>query len=120
MNWPPCRPGPGACSRPRGRLGTAASQVRRRRERDPHRPAAAHRGITMIGLSHFVYHDLTASLVPKWMSFPIGWTYLTGAGSLAGAAGLVADTYTSVPWLASGKAARAVSTDSGPVPRLRH
>jgi uncharacterized membrane protein len=121
--------------------------------------------LPMIGLSHFVYHDLTASLVPKWMSFPIGWTYLTGAGSVAAAAGmlfgiyprlaanleavmlwiitllvwvprvasgptdqgnwteffissaiaagawLVADTYRSVPWLARGKAARAVSPD---------
>lgn len=121
--------------------------------------------LPMIGLSHFVYHDLTASLVPKWMSFPLGWTYLTGAGSLAAAAGmlfgiyprlaanleaamlwiitllvwvprvassptdqgnwteffissaiaagawLVADTYRSVPWLARGKAARAVSLD---------
>ena len=43
--------------------------------------------LAMIGLSHFVYHDLTASLVPKWMRFPLGWTYLTGAGSLAAAAG---------------------------------
>jgi len=112
-----------------------------------------------------VYHDLTASLVPKWMRFPLGWTYLTGAGSLAAAAGMlfgvyprlaanleaamlwiitllvwvprvasmprdqgdwaeffissaiatgtwvVADTYRSVPWLASGKAAHAVSPD---------
>jgi uncharacterized membrane protein len=116
--------------------------------------------LPMIGLSHFVYHDLTASLVPKWMHFPLGWTYLTGAGSLAAAAGmlfgitprlatnleaamlwiitllvwvprvaatpkdqgnwteffiscaiatgvwLVADTYRSVPWLASGKAVK--------------
>ena len=121
--------------------------------------------LPMIGLSHFVYHDLTASLVPKWMHFPLGWTYLTGAASLAAAAGmlfgvyprlaanleaamlwiitllvwvprvasqptdqgnwseffiscaiaagawLVADTYRSVPWLGSGKAARAVSPD---------
>ena len=121
--------------------------------------------LPMIGLSHFVYHDLTASLVPKWMRFPLGWTYLTGAGSLAAAAGMlfgvyprlaanleaamlwiitllvwvprvasmprdqgdwteffissaiatgtwvVADTYRSVPWLASGKAAHAVSPD---------
>jgi uncharacterized membrane protein len=116
--------------------------------------------LPMIGLSHFVYHELTASLVPKWMSFPLGWTYLTGAASLAAAAGmlfgfyprlaanleavmlwlitllvwvprvasmptsqenwtefviscaiatgawLVAGTYRSVPWLASGRAAR--------------
>jgi uncharacterized membrane protein len=121
--------------------------------------------LPMIGLSHFVYHDLTASLVPKWMHFPLGWTYLTGAASLAAAAGmlfgvyprlaanleaamlwiitllvwvprvasgpreqgnwaeffiscaiatgawLVADSYRSVPWLLSGKAARAASFD---------
>jgi uncharacterized membrane protein len=121
--------------------------------------------LPMIGMAHFVYHDLTASFVPKWMSFPLGWTYLTGAGSLAAAAGLllrvvprlaanleaamlwiitllvwvprvasapadqgnwaeffiscaiasgawlVADTYRSIGWLASGKVARAVSFD---------
>lgn len=119
--------------------------------------------LPMIGLSHFVYHDLTASLVPKWLGFPLGWTYLTGAASIAAAAGmlfavlprlavsleaamlwiftalvwvprvaatphdqgdwseilisaaiasgawLVADTYRGVPWLACGRAARAVS-----------
>lgn len=121
--------------------------------------------LPMFGVAHFVYHDMTASLVPKWMHFPLGWTYLTGTGSLAAAAGmlfgiyprlavsleaamlwiftllvwvprvasgstdqdvwaefltsfaiasgawLVADTYRSVPWLTSGKAARAVSFD---------
>ena len=119
--------------------------------------------LPMIGLSHFAYQDLTASLVPKWLGFPLGWTYLTGAASIAAAAGmlfgvvprlavsleaamlwgftllvwvprvashphvqenwseilisaaiasgawLVADTYRAVPWLASGRAARAVS-----------
>jgi len=49
--------------------------------------------LAMIGLSHFVYHDLTASLVPKWMRFPLGWTYLTGAGSLAAAAGMLFGVY---------------------------
>jgi uncharacterized membrane protein len=121
--------------------------------------------LPMIGLSHFAYHDLTASLVPQWLGFPLGWTYLTGAASIAAAAGmafgivprlaanletamlwtftllvwvprvaaspndqgnwseilisaaiasgawLVADTYRSAPWLASGKAARTVSFD---------
>jgi uncharacterized membrane protein len=121
--------------------------------------------LPMFGLSHFVYHALTASLVPKWMYFPLGWTYLTGAASLAAAAGmffgiyprlaasleaamlwiitllvwvprvasmprdqenwaelviscaiasgawLVADSYRSVPWLASGRAARRVAFD---------
>jgi len=45
--------------------------------------------LPMIGLSHFVYHDMTASLVPQWLGFPLGWTYLTGAGSLAAAAGML-------------------------------
>jgi len=121
--------------------------------------------LPMIGLSHFAYPDLTASLVPKWLGFPLGWTYLTGTASLAAAAGMllgivprlavnleaamlwiitllvwiprvaavpsnqenwaelaiscaiaagawvVADTYRSVPWLASGKAARPVALD---------
>jgi uncharacterized membrane protein len=45
--------------------------------------------LPMIGVSHFVYHDLTASLVPRWMGVPLGWTYLTGAASLAAAAGML-------------------------------
>src|SRR5262249_29609532 len=45
--------------------------------------------LPMIGLSHFVYRDLTASLVPQWLLFPLGWTYLTGAASLAAAAGML-------------------------------
>jgi len=45
--------------------------------------------LPMIGLSHFAYHDMTASLVPKWLGFPLGWTYLTGAASVAAAAGMV-------------------------------
>ena len=49
--------------------------------------------LPMIGLSHFVYHDLTASLVPKWLPFPLGWTYLTGAASLAAAAGMLFGIY---------------------------
>jgi uncharacterized membrane protein len=49
--------------------------------------------LPMIGLSHFAYQDLTASLVPKWMHFPLGWTYLTGAASLAAAAGMLFDVY---------------------------
>jgi uncharacterized membrane protein len=49
--------------------------------------------LPMIGLSHFVYHDFTASLVPKWLPFPLGWTYLTGAASLAAAAGMLFGIY---------------------------
>jgi len=36
---------------------------------------------------------LTASFVPKWMPFPLGWTYLTGAASLAAAAGMLCGIY---------------------------
>jgi hypothetical protein len=49
--------------------------------------------LPMIGLSHFVYHDFTASLVPKWLHFPLGWTYLTGGASLAAAAGMLFGIY---------------------------
>jgi len=49
--------------------------------------------LPMIGLSHFAYSDLTASLVPKWMGFPLGWTYLTGAASVAAAAGMLLGIY---------------------------
>ena len=45
--------------------------------------------LPMIGVSHFAYHDFAASLVPKWLGFPLGWTYLTGAASLAAAAGML-------------------------------
>ena len=36
-----------------------------------------------IGLSHFVYAPLTASLVPSWLPGHLVWAYLTGAGHLA-------------------------------------
>jgi uncharacterized membrane protein len=49
--------------------------------------------LPMFGLSHFVYHDLTASLVPQWMHFAMGWTYVTGAASLAAAAGMLLGIY---------------------------
>ncbi|HVH83164.1 MAG TPA: hypothetical protein VM713_02500 [Steroidobacteraceae bacterium] len=119
--------------------------------------------LPMIGVSHFAYAELTAGLVPKWLGFPVGWTYLTGAASLAASAGmlfailprlaasleaamlwiftllvwvprvaasphrqgdwsellisaaiasgawLVAETYRGVPWLSSGRAARAIT-----------
>ncbi len=45
--------------------------------------------LVMFGAAHFAYADLTASLVPKWMRFPLGWAYLTGAASIAAAAGML-------------------------------
>ena len=38
-----------------------------------------------IGLSHFVYADITAGFVPAWLPWRHGWAYLTGAGDLAAA-----------------------------------
>jgi uncharacterized membrane protein len=49
--------------------------------------------LPLMGLSHFIYHDLTASLVPRWMHFSMGWTYLTGAASIAAAAGMLFGIY---------------------------
>jgi uncharacterized membrane protein len=36
-----------------------------------------------IGLSHIVYVQATADLVPAWLPFRTGWAYLTGAGQIA-------------------------------------
>lgn len=36
-----------------------------------------------IGLSHIVYVKETASFVPAWLPYRIGWAYLTGAGQIA-------------------------------------
>jgi uncharacterized membrane protein len=42
-----------------------------------------------IGLSHFIYGDITAGFVPGWLPWHYGWAYLTGAGSLAAAFGIL-------------------------------
>jgi uncharacterized membrane protein len=36
-----------------------------------------------VGLSHFFYTKMTASMVPSWLPGHVGWAYLTGAGHLA-------------------------------------
>lgn len=49
-------------------------------------------GLAMLGfgLSHFAYLNLTAPLVPTWLSAPVGWSYFTGGAYLvAGIAILV-------------------------------
>ena len=33
-----------------------------------------------IGLSHLMYVKETVALVPEWLPYRVGWTYLTGAG----------------------------------------
>jgi uncharacterized membrane protein len=42
-------------------------------------------GLALIafGLSHFVYLDLTAPLVPAWLSAPAFWAYFSGAAFIA-------------------------------------
>lgn len=42
-----------------------------------------------IGLSHFFYPTETAGFVPAWLPWRAGWGYLTGAGDLAAAAGIL-------------------------------
>ncbi|MEW9623830.1 DoxX family membrane protein [Rhodanobacter geophilus] len=42
-----------------------------------------------IGLSHYFYADITAGFVPAWLPWRHGWAWLTGAGSLATAIGLL-------------------------------
>jgi uncharacterized membrane protein len=42
-----------------------------------------------LGLSHFVYLNLTAPLVPRWLPFHTGWAYLTGTAHIAAAIGIL-------------------------------
>jgi uncharacterized membrane protein len=42
-----------------------------------------------IGLSHIVYVQATADLVPAWLPYRTGWAYLTGAGHIAAGLGVL-------------------------------
>ncbi|GGA68857.1 hypothetical protein GCM10011507_20420 [Edaphobacter acidisoli] len=44
-----------------------------------------------IGLSHLVYAQITASLVPAWLPSRISWAYITGIGQMACGLGLLAN-----------------------------
>jgi len=44
--------------------------------------------VGIFGVSHFVYAQFTASLVPGWIPAPLFWAYATGAGHLAASASL--------------------------------
>lgn len=37
----------------------------------------------VFGLSHFVYADFTATMVPAWIPMPLFWAYATGTGHTA-------------------------------------
>lgn len=43
----------------------------------------------VFGASHFVYAQVTASMVPPWLPQPLFWAYLTGAGHLAAGVALL-------------------------------
>ncbi len=45
--------------------------------------------LVAFGLSHFVYLELTAPLVPAWLPDPVFWAYLTGSIYLAAGAAIV-------------------------------
>lgn len=46
-----------------------------------------------IGLSHLVYTQATAELVPAWLPFRTGWAYLTGVGQMACGIGMLFSIY---------------------------
>ncbi|MEO6688868.1 MAG: DoxX family protein [Dokdonella sp.] len=45
------------------------------------------------GLSHFVYLQLTAPLVPTWLLWPVFWAYVTGGTYLLAGAAILAGKY---------------------------
>ncbi len=45
--------------------------------------------LPLIGLSHFVYVQGTAALVPAWLPYRVALAYLTGAGQIAAGVGLL-------------------------------
>jgi uncharacterized membrane protein len=49
--------------------------------------------LVTFGLAHFAYLDMTASLVPGWLPFPKAIAALTGAASIAAAAGMLFGFY---------------------------
>lgn len=52
-------------------------------------------GLSLIafGISHFGYAGLTASLVPAWLPWHLGWVYLTGSTYILAGVALVLDRF---------------------------
>lgn len=52
-------------------------------------------GLALIafGLSHFVYLDLTAPLIPHWLGVPVFWAYFTGAAYLAAGVAILINVF---------------------------
>lgn len=50
----------------------------------PRLPQLLYAGACVVfGISHFVYSEATAGMVPAWLPYRLGFAYLTGAGHLA-------------------------------------
>jgi uncharacterized membrane protein len=47
----------------------------------------------VFGLSHFVYAQITASMVPTWLPGPLFWAYLTGAAHLAAGIAILTNVF---------------------------
>jgi uncharacterized membrane protein YphA (DoxX/SURF4 family) len=62
--------------------------------------------LPVIGYSHFVYTQATASMVPAWIPFHVGFAYLTGAGHMAAGLGILLGVF---PRLAAGMEAAMIS-----------
>lgn len=59
-----------------------------------------------LGLSHFVYLNLTAPLIPAWLPSHTGWAYFTGSAHIAAALGILLGV---LPWLAAAMEAAMLS-----------
>jgi uncharacterized membrane protein len=56
-----------------------------------------------VGLSHIFYVGITASLVPAWLPFRVGFAYLTGVGQMACGLGVLLNVFPRVAaWVETG------------------
>ena len=67
---------------PRGRFASGRSGIRNAR-------LLLVLALPTIGLSHFIYLPQTVQLMPAWLPWHGGWAYLTGAGDIAAALGIL-------------------------------